>query len=75
MPLPRRCSRSANTKHSVDPRPSCTRMMPYSDSVTKAVETHCGIASNFGKTRAFALGLPLPPPAGGSGVARGQATG
>ena len=32
------------------------------DSVTKAVETQCGIASNFGKTRAFALGVTPPPP-------------
>ena len=32
------------------------------DSTTRAVENHCGIASNFGKTRVYALegGPPLP---------------
>ena len=32
------------------------------DSTTTTVETHCGIASNLGKTRAFTLGETPPPP-------------
>ena len=45
------------------------------DSTTTTVETHCGIASNLGKTRTFTLG-ETPPPAGipelGAAVWRGD---
>ena len=89
IPLLLRCSRWDNTRRSAKPRPSLDDLYVVTvpelaraalDSTTTTVETHCGITSNLGKTRAFTLTLGIselgaavwrgdkpPPESGGPG--------